>query len=261
MLVRFFLLVFSVFLSLPVFAQKQASIPDRPEPKRFVNDLAGLLDEPKRTEALEYKLQKFKDSLKVEVTVITIKSLKNTEVVNFTRQLAEKWGDDYTKENGIFILFDYEDRGYAIIPGTNLQDEFTPTILKKIEAHYMVPHFKKKEFHEGFNLATDAIANHITGKLTDEELKTDDQYNIYLITLGIFVFFLILFPLYQYSQFKKQHFGTKKIGFISAFMLMNHFRPSHSRFEDFKKGTGPFSVSGSKVTSFGGGAGGSWGGW
>jgi uncharacterized protein len=257
---RFFLLIFSVFLFCASFAQ-EINTPARPEPKRLVNDMAGLLTEPKRTEALEYKLTKLNDSLGIEIFIVTVESLRNIEVGNYARELADKWEDANDKENGIFILFDFKDRGYAIIPGTKFKDKFNDIIIKKIEAHYMKPHFKKKEFYEGFNIAADAIANHVTGKLTDEELKTDDQFSIYLITLGIFFFFLIFFPIYQFTQFKKQHFGTKKIGFISAFMLMNHFKPAHSTFTDFKKGTGAFSVSGSNVTSFGGGAGGSWGGW
>ena len=260
-MLRYFFLLFSLFLGSSLLAQDNIDIPPRPEPKTLVNDIAGLLQEPKRTEALEFKLKKLNDSLGVEIFIVTIKSLRNIEVGNYARELANKWEDTNDKENGIFILFDFEDREYAIIPGSRFKEKFGHVIIKKIEDHYMKPHFKKKEFYEGFNAAADAIADHITGKLTDKELKTDDQYSIYTITLGIFFFFLILFPLYQYSQFKKHHFGTKKIGFVSAFMLMNHFKPAHSTFEDFKKGTGPFSVSGSSVTSFGGGAGGSWGGW
>jgi uncharacterized protein len=261
MLRYLFLVLFSVFFTGVILAQGVIQIPSRPEPKRLVNDIAGLLKEPKRTEALEYKLSKLNDSLGVEIFIVTVESLRNIEVGDYTRELANKWEDANDKENGIFILYDFEDRGYAIIPGTKFKEKFNSVIIKKIEAHYMKPHFKKKEYYEGFTIAADAIANHITGKLTDTELKTDDEYSIYLITLGIFFFFLIFFPIYQYYQFKKHHFGTKKIGFISAFMLMNHMKPAHSTFEDFKKGTGPFSVSGSSVTSFGGGAGGSWGGW
>lgn len=260
MLRRFFLLLFSVLLPATMLKAKP-DIPSRPSPKRLVNDMAGLLTEPKRTEALEYKLVKLNDSIGVEIFIVTVESLRNMEVGKYARDLAEQWEDGNDKENGIFLLFDEQDRGYAIIPGTKFKEKFNEAIIKKIEAHYMKPHFKKKEYYEGFNAASDAIANHITGVLTDKELKTDDTYSIYLITLGIFFFFLLFFPLYQYAQFKKHHFGTKKIGFVSAFMLMNHVKPSHSTFEDFKKGTGPFSVSGSSVTSFGGGAGGSWGGW
>ena len=258
---RYFFLVYFFFLCLTIQAQKNISVPPRPEPKRLVNDLAGLLNEQKRTQALEYKLTKLNDSLGVEIFIVTIQSLRDIEVSNYARKLANRWEDTNDKENGIFILFDFEDREYAIIPGTKFTEKFGPSIIKKIEDHYMRPHFKKKEYYEGFNVAADAITNHITGKLTDKELKTDDQYNVYTMTIGIALFFLLLFPIYQYQQLQKHHFGSKRIGFISAFMLMNHLQPSHSTFEDFKKGTGPFSVTGSSIASFGGGAGGSWGGW
>ncbi len=258
---RYFFLLFFLFLSNTLLAQDAIDVAPRPEPKRLVNDLAGLLTEPKRTEALEFKLKKLNDSLGIEIFIVTIESLRNIAVTNYAIELANSWEDSNDKENGIFILFDFEDREYAIIPGTRFKEKFEPVIIKKIEDHYMRPHFKKKEFYEGFSVAADAITNHITGKLTDTELKTDDQYNIYIITIGILLFFLLLFPFYQYQQFQKHHFGTKRIGFVSAFMLMNHFQPAHSTFEDFKKGTGPFSVTGASVASFGGGAGGSWGGW
>ncbi|HSZ24296.1 MAG TPA: TPM domain-containing protein [Cytophagaceae bacterium] len=259
---RFLSFLFSFFLiGNIILAQKAIVVPPRPEPKRLVNDMANLLQETKRTEALEYKLSKLNDSLGIEIFVVTVKSLRNIEVGAYTKELADSWEDANDKENGIFILYDFDDRGYAIIPGTKFKEKFNTVIIKKIEAHYLKPHFKKKEYYEGFNVAADAIADHITGKLTDNELKTDDEYSIYLITLGIFFFFLIFFPIYQYTQFRKHHFGTKKIGFVSAFMLMNHLKPAHSTFDDFRKGKGPFAVRGSKVTSFGGGAGGSWGGW
>ena len=261
MLRTILLLLFSLVFAGSSLAQDSISIPMRPEPKRLVNDMAGLLTEPKRTEALEYKLSKLTDSLGVEIFIVTIESLHDIEVSEYAQKLANKWEDLNDKENGIFILFDFEDRGYSIIPGTRFKQKFDNVIIRKIEEHYIKPHFKKKEYYEGFNIAADAIANHITGKLTDVELKTDDKYDTYLWTLGIFFFCLIFFPIYQYIQFKKNHFGTKKIGFISALMLMNHLKPAHSTFEDFKKGTGPFSVSASNITSFGGGAGGSWGGW
>ena len=258
---RYFILLLLLFFNITLKAQNESNVPLRPEPKRLVNDLAGLLTEPKRTEALEFKLNKLNDSLGVEIFIVTIESLQDIAVTNYARELADNWENANDKENGIFILFDFEDREYAIIPGTRFKEKFGPVIIKKIEDHFMRPHFKKKEFYEGFNDAADAISNHITGKLTDKELKTDDQFNVYILTIGIVIFFLLLFPIYQYTQLQKHHFGTKKIGFVSAFMLMNHLQPAHSTFEDFKKGTGPFSVTGSSVASFGGGAGGSWGGW
>jgi uncharacterized membrane protein YgcG len=261
MLKNFLLLFFSLLIAGSSWAQSPIEVPSRPEPKRLVNDMAGLLSEAKRTEALEFKLAKLNDSLGVEIFIVTIKSLRNIETGIYASELANKWEDANDKENGIFILFDFEDRGYAIIPGSKFKSKFDNFIIRKIEDHYMKPHFKKKEYYEGFNIAADAIANHITGKLTDKELKTDDKYSSYLLTIGIFLFFLIFFPIYQYIQFKKNHFGTKKIGFISALMLMNHLKPAHSTFEDFKKGTGPFSIPASELTSFGGGAGGTWGGW
>ncbi len=261
MLRNFLLLIFSLLCAGSVLAQDSIVVPVRPEPKRLVNDMAGVLGESKRTEALEFKLSKLNDSLGVEIFIVTIKSIKDIETGIYAKELADKWEDANDKENGIFILFDVEDRGYAIIPGSKFRTKFDSFIIRKIEDHYMRPHFKRKEYYEGFNIAADAIANHITGRLTDTELKSDDKYSIYPFTIGIFLFCLILFPFYQYIQFKKNHFGTKKIGFISALMLMNHLKPAHSTFDDFKKGTGPFSIPASQLTSFGGGAGGSWGGW
>lgn len=254
-----FLLLSPLLLATTLLAQDSIAVIPRPEPKKLVNDLAGILNEPKRSEALEYKLKKLNDSLGIEIFIVTVTSIKNIETTDYTRALAYKWEDANDRENGIFILFDYEDRGYSIIPGTRFKDKFNNIIIGKIEDHYMRPHFKEEEFYEGFTIAADAIANHITGKLTDTELKTDDEYSVYIFTIALFIFCMFLFPIYQYTEFKKNHFGTRKISFISALMLMNHLKPAHSNFEDFKKGTGTFSVPASSLASFGGGAGGSWG--
>lgn len=260
---KFFILTLFIFIG--VFnapAQKALeNIPQRPQPKRLVNDMANLLNDPAQTAALETKLNALNDSLGVEIFVVTIKSLRNIDVNTYANKLADRWEDENDKENGMFILYDFEDRGYAIIPGTNFEEKFDQTIIKKIEGQFLKPYFKKEKYYEGFNLATDAIANHITGKLTDVELKKDDSFGIYPITIAILLFFLFFFPIYQYRQFKKHHFGSKRIGFLSAFLMTNNLKTSKSTFEDFQKGKGPFSISGGHVTSFGGGAGGSWGGW
>ncbi len=260
-------IILSIFLSLiniAILSAQMVNIPARPEPKNLVNDLAGVLVEPRRTEALEYKLRKYEDSCGVEIFAVIVESLDKIDVESYAGKLADKWEDSNDKINGVFILYDYEDRGYAIIPGSKFKEKFGKVIIDKIENHFLKPHFKKGEYYEGFNEAADAIVNHVSGKLSDKELKSDDKYNKYPYLILILLFFLILYPIIMFVKFNKHHFGSKKLGFMSAFMLISHIKPSHSSYDDFKTGQGAFStkkIAGSKLTSFGGGAGGSWGGW
>ncbi|MCS6824613.1 MAG: TPM domain-containing protein [Cytophagaceae bacterium] len=233
----------------------------RPEPHRLVNDLAGILNNSKRTEALEYKLKKINDSLGIEIFIVTIKSLLGQDVQLYSEQLAYTWQNHNQRSNGLFILYDYQDRKYAIIPGTDFQKKFPPEIIDKIEDLYMKPHFRKGNFYEGFNSAVDAITKHITGELSDAQLKKDDPSHIYIITLVVLLLMVIAIPVWQYFALQKHHYGTKNIGFVSAIMLMSNLKYAKSNYENFKKGTGTFAYPNSGATVFGGGASGSWGGW
>jgi uncharacterized membrane protein YgcG len=259
-----FVFSFCVLLSTGYAQQAELPIPARPEPRQLLNDEAALLSNPSEKKQLSELLQKLQDSAGVEILVATIQTIPGTDAYTYTQQLATKWTQDYTHQKWVLIAYEAEGRGYAIVAGQGYEAQLSPAILKKIEAQYLKPSLKNKDYYEAFAATGTALANHITGKLTDAQLiKADHSLTLYLVTLAIFIFFLILFPVIQYARFRKTHFSTKKIGFRSTFMLMNNMKPSQSTFEDFQKGNGPFSLSekASGTPVHGGGAGGSWGSW
>ena len=237
-----------------------AQVPPRPLPKNQVNDLAEVLDDSARTAALEYKLRKITDSSHVEIVAVTVRRIENLSSLEFTQQLAKAWEDENEKRIAIFVLIDVEDRDFAIVPGTEYASKMDAFICRKIEDQYLKPYFRDNEYYEGFNQASTAIVNHITGKLTDTQLKSDDQYHLYILgSLAVLIVLLVSFY-YLLKGIQANSFGSRPMGFSSAFLLLSHIHPVESDFKNFEKGTGKFKtdVSGSNLVNFGGGSWGSW---
>ncbi|MCU0430226.1 MAG: TPM domain-containing protein [Cytophagaceae bacterium] len=237
-----------------------AQIPPRPFPRNQVNDLAEVLDDSARTAALEYRLRKLTDSANIEILAVTVKSISNQTCQEFTQELAKAWEDETESKIGIFVLIHIDGREYAIVPGSSYAAQLDPFICRKIEEQYLRPFLKSEEYYQGFNAASIAIANHLTGKLSDVELKSDDRYHLILfISLGVILVLMVSFY-YLLKNLQANSFSSKPTNFTSAFLLLSKFHPSNSSYENFSKGNGIFKkeVSGSDLANFGGGSWGSW---
>src|ERR1700754_4276549 len=95
-----------LLVSINVSAQ---NIPARPNPPKLVNDLAGVMsaDEVQR---LEQKLIAYDDSTSNQVTVVTIHSLNDYPIEEFSTKLFRQWGIGNKKtNNGILIIAAVDD--------------------------------------------------------------------------------------------------------------------------------------------------------
>lgn len=234
-------------------------IPARPQPKRLLHDFAAVLTEPKRTEALEYKLEKYNDSCGIEILIVTVENLHGMDVEKYSKRLVSQWEDSVEKAKTIFILFDEQERGFALLSGAKLEHKFSKTINDKIEEDYLKRHFRSGEYYEGFNKAADVIVNFATDKMTLAQMEADDPYSMVFWIVLLIVGALIIYPTIQYIRFiRSKNLGTRKYGFINAFMMANKLgkHKKDGSFDNFSKGKGPFS--GTKFAQFGGGSGGTW---
>ncbi|MDD4848924.1 MAG: TPM domain-containing protein, partial [Bacteroidales bacterium] len=112
------LFLFSIpLLSLSIFSQQD--LPKRPEPPRLVNDLAQLFTQQQSYD-LEQMLRAFNDTTSTQISVVTVSSLNDYTIEEFTDQLAEQWGVGRKgKDNGVMVLIkpklNDREKGYARI--------------------------------------------------------------------------------------------------------------------------------------------------
>src|SRR5664279_6253389 len=83
---------------------RDRNIPERPNPPRLVNDLAGML-KVDEVNSLEQKLVIFNDSTSTQIAIVIVPSLGGYDKADYAQQLAEKWGiGQKGLNNGVLIL-------------------------------------------------------------------------------------------------------------------------------------------------------------
>ena len=66
-------------------------VPNRPEPPRLVNDIAGVLSS-EEVEALENKLVSFSDTTSNQIVFVSLSDLKGYQPYEVAYQIGDDWG-------------------------------------------------------------------------------------------------------------------------------------------------------------------------
>ncbi|MCI1185997.1 TPM domain-containing protein [Hymenobacter sp. DH14] len=140
-----------------------AALPLRPNPARFVNDLAGVLTVEQRL-ALEQKLQAYNDSTTTQIAVVLLKTVAPYEVADYAQQLGEAWGvGQQGRNNGIVILVAVDDRRLAIQTGYGMEERVPDYVTGLIIQQQFQPDFKLKRYYEGLDHGIDVIIHRAAG--------------------------------------------------------------------------------------------------
>ena len=243
----------SLFLALTTAAHATVpptTLPPRPNPARFVNDLAGVLTVEQRL-ALEQKLQAYNDSTSTQIAVVLLKTVKPYEVADFAQQLGEVWGvGQKGRNNGLVILAAVDDRRVAIQTGYGLEARVPDYVTAQIIQQQFEPDFRLKRYYEGLDHGIDVIIHRAAGEfspMTPHPAPWSEQ------PWWVWLILLILVPAglgVMYVMFFKDGWGGSSSG-------------SRTRSTMSSSSSGG-SSSGSSSSSFGGGSfggGGSSGSW
>ena len=112
----------------------------------------------KQYSVLQSKLKQLEENTSAQLVIVTINSLKGESIESyaletFNRNKLGQKGID----NGVLILFAYEDRKVRIEVGYGLEGTLTDYISSTIIYDEMIPLFKKKDYFGGINKGTDKI--------------------------------------------------------------------------------------------------------
>ena len=256
-----------------LFASLQAEtqdIPPRPDPPRLVNDLANILS-PQQQQALESKLSYFNDTTSNQITIVTFQSLNGYDPAMFAYEIGEKWKvgqKDF--DNGIVVLvkpkYGNRDPGQAYIAvGYGLEPAIPDAIAKRIVENELLPYFRKNDYYNGLNKATNVLMKMAAGEISAEGYNKQTSGSPVVGFLPIIVI-LIIFLLIRSTRSRSYGVGNRgsSLPFWTALWLGSSMNRSHGgSWNNFSGGGSGFGGGGGfggfGGGSFGGGgAGGSW---
>lgn len=214
-----------LFIGVATTAFAASDFPQRPQPPRLVNDLAGIFT-AQQTALLEQKLVNYNDSTSTQIAVVTMNNLYGYDITDFTDQLAEKWGVGKKGiDNGLMILIKPKtsdtDKGYVRISvGYGLESTITDAISSQLIRQIMIPSFEQNQYYQGVDSATNAIIGLCSGIYKADQFakKKSDHSGLVILLIMLIVFLL--------SFFRRNHFhniGSSGAGGGAPFIFFPMF--------------------------------------
>lgn len=207
------------FLAISALALGQ-NIPKKPEPFRFVNDFANIINDDieadLNTQLGEYSLQ-----TTIQIVVVTVPTLDGDTPASYAQQIGEEWGvGQKGTNNGVVILVKpktAEERGQAFIAtGYGMEETLTDAVCTRITNEGMIEYFKKNDYAggaicgamavkalmNGSSLADALNADYSTGTVSDFDEDADYDYNsddedlsfLEILFVILFFYFLFMWP-------------------------------------------------------------------
>ncbi len=191
---RYIIIIILLFTgAMPALAQKDSDFPPRPAPPRLVNDLAGVMSADERA-LLEQKALAFEDSTSNQIAIVTIRSIGEYDVADYTTRLGNTWGVGTTKSNGVLILAAIGEHRMNISVGKGLEGALTDLVSGRIIRDEMAPAFRENNYYRGFDRAVDAVAAATRGEYKSEEkgARRGGRVNILAVIIIVLVILWIM---------------------------------------------------------------------
>ncbi len=255
---------FGLLAGLSAFGQ---DIPERSDPPKLVNDLAGVLNAD-QVNRLEQELSAYARQTSTQIVIVTVPSLGGYDISDYSFQLGEKWGvGQKGKDNGVVVVFKPKtagERGQVFVAvGYGLEGVIPDVVANRdIVDHEMIPRFQAGDIYGGLANGARVIMSLASGEFSPQ------QYHEKVSKGGggipfVVLLFVIIFVISLFRGRRRYYTGGSNLPF---WLLMGSMLGSGHRsgsWSNFSGGGGSFGGSGGfggfGGGSFGGGgAGGSW---
>jgi uncharacterized protein len=238
-----------------------SAIPQRPEPARLVNDLAGIFS-AEQISHLERELVAFDDSTSNQIAVVTVNDLEGYDAASYATKIGLDWGVGSAEfNNGIVILVKPKDTSSGqvfIAVGYGLEGAIPDAYATRIVNEVMIPHFKNNDYYSGIVHACDVLMKLASGEISEEL----DEEGDWIATLIILIFIIVIFILIiagSKNGGNGDGFGGGG-GHRGPVIIMGPNHHSGGSFGGFGSSGGGFGGFGSSGGGFGGFGRGSFGG-
>ncbi len=166
-----------------------AQVPERPQPQRLVNDLAGIFSSL-QVATMEQSLVAFADSTSNQIAVVTVPELYGMDKMQLAYEIGEKWGVGQAKfDNGVVILVKPKTSSsngeVFIATGYGLEAVLTDAVCRRIIDEYMIPAFRNNDYYTGVVNAFNIIMPLAAGEISTDEFANGGDGEA---AIGAFIF-------------------------------------------------------------------------
>lgn len=202
---HYFLLLSFLLIAFSVLGQQ---FPTKPQPAKFVNDFANML-QAGEGQYLESKLHNYFDTTSTQIVVVTIASLEGYDIEGYANELARNWGiGEKGKDNGILLLVAQSERKVRIEVGYGLEARVPDAAAKEIIRDIIKPNFKSGNYGQGIDQSIDRIILLASGEYKASANKDEKggagTVVLFFIIIAAIVFFSFIS---KYRQVKRSHIG------------------------------------------------------
>ena len=151
-----------------------------------VVDQASVLS-PSIKDELETLLAAHENNTTNQVVVVTIKSLGNAQIEEYSLELARHWGiGQKGKDNGVVLVVAPNDKQVRIEVGYGLEGTLTDALSSNIINYYIIPEFKKGDIQNGIKIGTQKIIALLDGdEGVKNEIEAKGDYEMPIEVYGI----------------------------------------------------------------------------
>jgi uncharacterized protein len=139
-----------------------------------VVDRADLLT-PDREARLARKLEALEKEVGPQYVVVTIPSLNDRRIEDYSVDLARRWGlGRKDRDDGLLLVVAPAEKQVRIEVGYGLERRVTDPFSGKVIREQALPNFRQGRFPEGIEAASDALIARLRSKATDAEIARQD---------------------------------------------------------------------------------------
>ena len=182
-------------------APARAQEPSIPEPSGYVNDHAGVMDEPARAK-LEAFLDQVERKTGAQFAVLVVKSTAPLEAAEYKVRVFQKWGiGKRGQDDGLLLLVATEQREARFETGYGLEGTLPDGYQSRVFRDEMAPHFRAGDYGAGITAGMVACAARlaaekgVTLEWNGAELRYDGERSgrpPKLVVLLVFVLFVLV---------------------------------------------------------------------
>ena len=156
------------------------------------------------------KLNGFEYRNSTQIFVVTIDDNGGYPAEMLAPMIGEAWGvGQKSKDNGIVVLVDMQDRDMFIATGYGNEEYVTDALAGQIVRNEIIPSFKQGVYFEGIDAATDVLISLLEGKFTADEYRKQSTSGGGAGIGGI-IFMIILFSIFFGGAKTKCRNGQKQ---------------------------------------------------
>jgi uncharacterized protein len=139
-----------------------AQVPEKPAQASPIVDLAGIIKNDSLVSELNAQLDSLSKQTQNQIVVVTVNDMGGLDPKEFATELGKSWGVGGNRLNNGFVMVvkPKDENGPGQIgfaTGYGLEGALPDVFCKRLQADYMIPHFKEGDYAGGIKAAIDEI--------------------------------------------------------------------------------------------------------